>query len=44
MEQPSKQADSKVVFVKSYKHYRTGKVMNAEEYGYKSWRFLSKKK
>jgi hypothetical protein len=32
------------VFVKSYKHYRTGKLMIASEYGYTCWRFLSKKK
>jgi hypothetical protein len=43
MEQPRK-PDRKVVFVKSYKHYRTGKVMIAAEYGYVSWRFLLKKK
>jgi hypothetical protein len=35
--------DPKVVFVKSYKHYRTGKIMNASDYGYTSWKFLPKK-
>lgn len=26
-----------LIFVRSYKHYRTGKIMNAEEYGHKAW-------
>jgi hypothetical protein len=43
MDQPKKPPDRpRVVFVKTYKHYRTGKVMIASEYGYISWRFLSK--
>jgi hypothetical protein len=33
-----------VVFVKAYTHYRTGKTMVAKDYGYTSWRFLTKKK
>lgn len=26
-------------FVKWYRHYRTGKIMVAEDYGYKAWPF-----
>lgn len=26
-------------FKKSYRHWRTGKIMNAEDYGYKAWFF-----
>jgi hypothetical protein len=40
---PKKAANAKTVFVKSYKHYRTGKIMIASEYGYTSWKFLSRK-
>lgn len=29
----------KVSFCTSYRHYRTGKVMKASEYGYKAWHF-----
>jgi hypothetical protein len=35
--------DPKIVFIKSYRHYRTGKIMIASEYGYTSWKFISKK-
>ena len=42
VEQPNK--DPQFVYVKVYKHYRTGKLMIASEYGYTSWRFLNKKK
>ncbi|HEX5751707.1 MAG TPA: hypothetical protein VFZ09_36140 [Archangium sp.] len=26
-------------FVRSYVHYRTGKVMDAQKYGYRAWPF-----
>lgn len=26
-------------FVTWYRHYRTGKIMRAEDYGYKAWPF-----
>lgn len=29
----------KAVYVKQYRHYRTGKLMVATEYGYTVWRF-----
>ena len=29
----------KVEFCTSYRHYRTGKVMKASEYGHKAWHF-----
>ena len=28
------------IFVASYVHYRTKKVMVAKDYGYEAWRFL----
>jgi hypothetical protein len=28
------------LYVKSYRHYKTGKVMVATDYGYVAWRFL----
>lgn len=31
-------------FVKRYRHYWTGKIMIAEEYGYESWCFGNKRK
>lgn len=32
------------IFVKKYKHYKTGKIMRAEDYGYDAWKFYIKDK
>jgi len=32
----------KISWVKEYKHYKTGKLMRAEDYGYKAWPFRRK--
>lgn len=29
------------VFRTTYRHYRTGKIMRARDYGYKAWTFLA---
>ena len=45
MDQSKKPPNPKPVsFVKKYKHYLTGKVMIAEEYGYTVWPIHGKKK
>jgi hypothetical protein len=31
-------------FCVRYRHYRTGKIMDARKYGYKAWSFLRKRK
>lgn len=36
---PTKNGHWKLVFCTEYRHWRTGKVMKASEYGYKAWPF-----
>ncbi len=31
------------IFVTEYRHWRTGKIMRARDYGYDAWRFLVRK-
>ena len=40
----SSQKNDGVIYCRYYRHYRTGKLMDAWEYGYQSWRFLRKSK
>ncbi len=28
-----------IIFCKEYKHYRTGKIMRASDYGLQAWKF-----
>lgn len=30
------------IYVKKYKHYRTGKIMLAKDYGLEAWKFYVK--
>ncbi len=32
------------IYVTEYKHYRTGKIMRAKDYGYDAWKFYIKNK
>lgn len=42
MSTAAKARKSKLVFCTSYKHWRTGKIMRASDYGYKAWPFWVK--
>lgn len=37
-----RKGDPDIFWVKEYIHYKTGKLMRAEDYGYKAWPFCRK--
>lgn len=39
MEKPAAKTGESGGFVTEYRHYRTGKLMRAKDYGYKAWPF-----
>jgi hypothetical protein len=43
MRKPNDKAGKGNLFVTEFKHYLTGKVMKASDYGYRAWPFGRKK-
>lgn len=39
-----KEENNGYIFCTEYRHYRTGKIMRASDYGYKYWRFPIRKR